>query len=364
MKFSTGKKMIVLAASVSCMFSMVGCMMNIGQSRDSNNLSSNSASSSEITTFDTSSLESSEITDTVQIPSETLSFEERVDKIVPSKNIVLTEDEIQNFLNSTGIEWCGSYYLGFANPLLKAKIQEYFSDNTLEVQDLSGVHSTWYEEFYNDDFKRSLNYFDIDYVRYVLEENGLRLWVDEIPYEFFAEKFPDYVKLCNDGKYIDLDITFNEDFVYNVLNHHNYVYISDETNFDGRQISLDYSDSKNEKLFRLSSFIQLVRYNYYRDYISSSYLQSNGGRIEQGLTEDGRYVWVPTEKQYNSFQEQYLSMVPRCENVDILVPESREDLVASGIDVEKYDDFCEKFYGGAKMEKNKTQDDQSRSRQG
>lgn len=210
----------------------------------------------------------------------------------------------------------------------------------MNVQDVGCIHDTYSEDTYDSTFEETNNVFDFDYVRYVLEENGLRLWTDEIPYDFFVEKFPDYVQEVSKGGAVDLSIRLSDRYKHNFVNE-------------------DYLNSSNREMIRLTSFLSLLQYNTHRDLLGKSFPKSKGGPINQGLSIDGKFVWVPTEKQYNAFQKDYVGKIPGCENIDILVPETREDLMASGINVEKYDEMCEKVFGGAKMEKNKSQDHMS-----
>ena len=350
MNYKSNKRIRILAVSVSCLFCMVGCMYT-------NKSSSTLATDETVTvTTDVPITESSESTEPVETTTMELSFVDKLDKVVDSKNIDLSYDDVLGFLRNTEVEMYGSYDIGFGNPTLINKIREYFKDDTLGPQDFTRIHDEWDSSLYNKSLFNAVKYFDIDYVRYVLEENGLRLWTDEIPYVFFAEKFPDYVKICDERNYCDLGIDYNEKFVYSVLGHHDYRFISDDYDFDGTIICADYLNPENAEAFRLAAFMQLALYNNCRDMIAAGFHKTGDGRIKLGLSIDGKYVWVLTEAQYNCFQDEYLPKFSKCENVDILIPETRDDLIASGVDVEKYDEMCERIFGGATMQDSKTQD--------
>ena len=315
-----------------CIFLAVGIIMS-GCSKTSE---TSEAAQLQTEQAETESQTTSEITETTK--PEPTGFEDYIDETVPNNKIPVKDIDVSSLLDSS--VWFSGVGLGYGNPRLLKCVRNFFSNQSLGTEDVqiySSVDSDYDAEI------RHVTSDDFDYIRYVLEENGLRLFIDEIPYEFFAEKFPDYVDISNKDKFPDLDYEFYE-----------YFFLNGKSNgYNGNLISMT-CDSNNIDKIRLASFIILVRYNVSREAIATNISDNDSkttkyGYIETGLTPDGRYVWCPTKLQYRVVQND-VKRLPKCENVDILIPETREDLIASGVDVEKYDEMCEKVFGGAKME--------------
>ena len=285
---------------------------------------------------ETESQTTSEITETTK--PEPTGFEDYIDETVPNNKIPVKDIDVSSLRDSS--VWFSGVGLGYGNPRLLKCVRNFFSNQSLgteDVQTYSGVDGNYDAEF------KGVTTDNFDYIRYVLEENGLRLFIDEVPYEFFVEKFPDYVDISNKDKYADLDREFVDYFYFN----------TNQNGYNGNLVSMT-CDSSNIDKIRLATFDLLVRYNVSREAIATNISDNDDkttkyGYIETGLTPDGRYVWCPTKLQYRVVQND-VKRLPKCENVDILIPETREDLIASGIDVEKYDEMCEKVFGGAKME--------------
>ena len=346
MKFNSNKRLLVIAVSLPCALSMVGCMTSVSARDDVNTQITGTSSTIVQSELDTS--DTTEISETSAKPS---SFDDYVDETLPNNRISEKSYDITEFRKAS--IWFSSVGIGYGNPRLLKCVKEFFSNDSLGTEDIPYYSSPGSE--YEVELNGFVNSEDFDYVRYVLEENNLRMWIDEIPYEFFEEKFPDYVKICNQDKFFDLDDQYGDYFWTNGMSH----------GYNGSLALMQY-DSNNIDKMKLATFIQLAHYNRTREAIATNISDNDDkttkyGYIETGVTRDGKYVWCPTKLQYRVVQND-VKRLPKCENVDILIPETREDLIASGIDVEKYDEMCEELFGGAKMKKNKTQDDQSRSR--
>lgn len=329
MKFNLNKKRsLIVMISLSCAFSMVGCSKTYYESKKESSPVTDISINSQETTEDvqTTSLES-----TVS-PS---SFSDFIDETVPDTKIRQSDFNAEDF--AYDYYYFGTYTLGRGNPNLEQALKKYLSNDSVSVNDIPYFENPC--ESYNPDFHDNM-YYDIDFIRYVCEENNLRLFVDEIDYELFKEKFPEFVEVCDNGRIDDLAIVYLNDF-------------PEKLDYKGSLIDVNYMDADLHELSELTCFYQLRNYNSEREHISANLPDEYGGLIKNGLSVDGEYVWCLTEKQYDCFSED-LHKIPKCENINILVPETREDLIASGIDVEKYDKMCEELFGGAKMEKNKT----------
>lgn len=259
------------------------------------------------------------------------------DETVPENEIDLAKVDMSQF--SLGCAESGGYGLGRGNPDLLAFARRFFSNDTLEINDIPYFYNP--DESYEGPFNGIQSALDLDYVRYVLEENGLRLWVDEIPYSYFEEKFPEYTDDCRQKKFLDINVQYWDGFFYQ----------ADKYGFDGKNLTtVDYTNGEYTDIIKLACFMNLYCYNDFREQIAATIQNNKVGIIQQGLTPDGKYVWCMTEEQHSSFSVRVHKM-SKCENVDILIPESREELAASGIDVEKYDEMTEVLFGGAKMSK-------------
>ena len=262
-------------------------------------------------------------------------FEDYIDETVPANMISFSNVETDDlFYYSCDF---GSYLIGRGNPKLVKILRNYNSNPKLNVEDVSSFEFVPKEAEVYDKLYYSNQQFDLDFIRYIYSENNLRLFIDEIPYEYFADRFPEYIKLCNEGKFTSIDLPYLNSF-------------PDEVGYKSSLLDMDYSDSNKHDIESISCFRHLGEFNYFRECIAANFPKDYGGAIANGKSVDGKYVWCPTEEQYMRVME-YIHKLPKCENVDILIPETREDLIASGIDVEKYDDMCEQLFGGAKMTK-------------
>lgn len=265
-------------------------------------------------------------------------FEDYIDETIPSKKLDFGNINFDDFfLQSYNV---GSIFLGYDNPQLQQFVKDYFNDDSLNTCDIpyysytganfDGIFNTFYETM------------DLDYVRFVLEENDLRFLDDQISYEYLEEKFPQYISLCKAGGFSQLDNDFINIFVLE----------AQQNGYNGNLIEY-YENSGDYDKTQLACFMQLAYYNYNRDRLAANMPDKDDdhikyGFIETGETLDGEYVWCPTELQYRVVKNR-VKHLSKCENINILVPETREDLIASGIDVEKYDKMCEELFGGAKM---------------
>ena len=341
MKFSTKKKILVIAVSVPCIFNMVGCLRNVESSK-SNNFSDSSITTS--TDYIESTSESMSI-DTVETTTEPSSFQDYLGETIPVKKIDQSNFNYEDLTIFIGD--IGGYGLGRDNPMLLQKLREYFSDDSLETIDIPYFVDP---ENSFDSVMDSIDMrLDMDFIRYIFEENGWRLWIDPIPDSYKEEKFPEIVDKFKHNKYLDLNAQYWDGFYYQ----------PDKYGFDGKHItSVDYLNPENEELLQLVCVMQIQNYNELWEELAATMKNDTVDSIEIGLTADGHYMWYPSEQQFNIFSH-FFHKIPGCENIDILVPETREDLMASGINVEKYDEMCEKVFGGAKMEKYKSQDHMS-----
>lgn len=305
--------------------------------KDSNNKSIESVSDETITssTIETALVSESDASeDTTPEPTGFVGY---ADETVPENEIDLTQVDMSQF--SLGCAESGGYGLGRGNPDLLAFARRFFSNDSLEINDIPYFYNP--DESYEGPFNGIQSALDLDYVRYVLEENGLRLWVDEIPYSYFEEKFPEYTDDCRQKKFLDINVQYWDGFFYQ----------ADKYGFDGKNLTtVDYTNGEYTDIMKLACFMNLYCYNDFREQIATTIQNNKVGIIQQGLTPDGKYVWCMNEEQHRSFSVRVHKM-SKCENVDILIPESREELAASGIDVEKYDEMTEVLFGGAKMSK-------------
>lgn len=278
---------------------------------------------------ETESQTSSEMTETLK--SEPTGFEDYNDETIPINKLKQSDIDIEDF--SYQYYSFGTYTLGRGNPKLTPALRNYLSNNAVCASDIPYFEKP--TNSYGIDWILDNKFFDVDYIRYVCEENGLRFFVDEIPYELFKDRFPDLVDLCDNNKIDEIAMVYLNQF-------------PDELGYKGSLINVDYSNANLKELSRITCFYFLRNYNTEREFVAANLPNDYGGLIENGVSVDGKYVWCLSEKQYDCFSAD-LHTKPKCENINILVPETREDLITSGVDVEKYDKMCEELFGGAKM---------------
>ena len=339
------------------LLSLIGCCscseFHNSESSSDNLPSTQSTLSSQTTFYSDSSVES--------IPSLT-EPEVFVYETVPHKEAVLANVDEVYVYSAAEVE----FGLGLSNPIITENILDNYgrlsggedgwlrecekSDvlNQLDylipaanASDRVGWYEIWnlsYESFIKDSQKGEY-VFDIDLVRYIMSLNGLRFWIDEIPYSFFESLFPEYIGLYNEraakiraGEIDEKDYNFVQ-------------IVCPETTFSSfvtklhgsfKNAEKTYIDALNSDELRGLVFRQMLEYNSVRLRCLYASRFFSCGQIEIGKTSEGKYVAVPTKEQYEKLTKD-LQSIPGCEGIDISKVETRDDLIRTGVDVERMD---------------------------
>ena len=255
----------------------------------------------------------------------------------------------------------GFAILGFDNPEIEQVLHELTGDENLTFYDVgylpeiakregySGSLYSDYEKYRNDVFSSeelesgARNYPE-GFLLYILKTMNRRYVVDEIPYSFFEEYYPDYLALCTmtedeDGLHPgyfnvqfgeyrqDLEKRASEAPFSNPENWPLMIFDDMETTI--RNVSSDEVLREYERYFL---FEELIRYNSYR----IGMLYGSPKTVQQGRTIDGRNALTLS----NSKIEIILTdahRVPALRGIeDLYQPIDSEILKAGGIDEAGY----------------------------
>ena len=225
--------------------------------------------------------------------------------------------------------------IGFDNPKLLEVLRDYYKDDDLTLSDVNymQVDELMLDGYSGDQFAE-INMgriLDLDFVRYILAENGLRLWVDEIPFAFFEENFPELVEKYNMCNLEDLFNMYNSysdlwDFVASYDENHENAYSSFVS--DGDEKALEWH--------RIWLFEALKDYNIMRLVFTDDNTKDRiHGKIDIVETIDGKNVYDFDDSGYESLSRRTRELY-HCENVIIGEVETLEQLKESGINVDLY----------------------------
>lgn len=148
--------------------------------------------------------------------------------------------------------------------------------------------------------------YDIELVRAVLQIEGLRFGIDEIPYSYFERRFPQFV---NEAFY---EASFSD-----------YVNLSSPLPSEICGFRLDVPTTYR---YDMDLYTACLVYNWAR----SQYIYRSGNsaitQVRDELT--GRNILVPTDYESEQMLADIHSL-PNCENIDIYQVETREDFYNS-----------------------------------
>lgn len=338
-KFNNNKKLMILAISVTTAISMCSCeqVSSIISSKSAEIESSTSQivqpSESVIVSPTTSSTETQESS-----KPEPTGFEDYIDETEPHAEPIGQNDydAIKGWLHL-----CRN---GMDNPILIKYLKQYFNNNDITIDDVDYLchightdssNASGYDGGFSDliaSLKDSTFTIDINFIRYVMSRNNLRFWGDETNYSLMYNLFPEYVSILNNEDYDTLSKLENDkrldDFHDSRENDYSIINFYE---FNGE----NFDDFFYYYLYRDISEFNVVRYECILDDPSC---------VELGRNSQGYIVIVPTEIQYNKYNNGF-NQVPGCENIDILKVETREDLINSlGLEtVEFYDEVYDQI---------------------
>ncbi|MBO4494240.1 MAG: hypothetical protein J5752_00110 [Clostridiales bacterium] len=330
---------------------------------DSSFFESESSSQTEYST----TLEESISTTTTEV-YESSAFEIIIDETVPHENPVIEKVEDVYIFAAPEV----GFGLGLGNPViadnaidkyvtLSGKNDSWLQESakttildhmdylipTENAYDRVGYYEIWKntQDSFFEDSRRGIYAFDIDLIRYIMSRNNLRFWIDELPYSLFESMFPNFIELYSE-RAIQIKAGFisPEDcnFECIVCPETPFMYFVSNLHGSFKNADNSYIDEIAETELRGLIYRQMSTYNTQRMvYLLASRVYSCG-QIDLGRTEDGKYVAVPTKEQYEKMMSDFHS-IPGCETMDILKVETRDDLIAAGIDVDRYDKLFNKI---------------------
>ena len=328
MKFNFKSKgnLIIIAVTV---FSLTGCENFASRKTTvSNELGSSEPYDNQTIVYqsDDTSL-SDQMTDSIVKPEPT-GFADYTDPTMPHGQSISQNDYEQIINPLAGLLVAN----GMENPQLIKTIREYYSDDTLTLDDvnyLTYVGHTGNSQSFQEFIDGILEYktLDVDFVRYVMSKNNIRFWTNEIEYKLTCELFPEYTSLY------EYDLSSYYDFLYNNSEHEDFM-----KSIKYQPMIYDLEDNfyqYDPEDVQYLCYYNLIVYNMNRHAVT--YGDQDG--VKFGRAEDNLIVMTPTQAQYNKYNNG-LHSLPNCENIDILKVESREELIASlGEDnVEFYDE--------------------------
>ncbi len=240
-------------------------------------------------------------------------------------NPILSADTSPDSYNAICSDVVGSNWnlvYGFDNEYSISKLREYIFIITGEDNNIATLSDVNYfqgnerlcnncagkefsEVFSENSFSPTL----LCYVRAIMQINGWRFGIDEIPYEYLVDRFPYFMSTA----VVDGTIQGS----WEDMSDPDMFEVTDPLGFNGM-----YD-------FDIVLFTACTVYNDTR----LSYIYNNPYGSIDNLTDDvlqvrdaetGRNVLVPTEEQYYQMMED-INSIPGCENVDIAVVETREN---------------------------------------
>ncbi len=361
------KSLIVTILACCIGVSCVGC--NGSESKDSTTTAATTATEATTTTEITTS--TTEETTTAEATSAT-SYVENIGEIYVSDVKYLSEKEYTEI--STRATNGGWVQLGVDNPNNLEIARKYFEDDTLTLEDvgffqcdmLSGEVGPFDNYRYSTiTYSQTLEF---DVIRYLLALDGGRYYINQIGYDFISRHFPDYIEKYNENK--DVRFFYRDP----VLEKFNY---SDE-NMTGKYLhdfydkfetkgekalsdflSKDIADPEAHEAVKLFLFMQIAQYNW-SWFDNATYLSNSINFMPIAKTTDGKYIVAPSKSAFIQLQRS-VKLLPKCENLDITKPETYEDLINSGVNVDLIEKAFE--YAGIDIPKLSRSNDQSSDQQ-
>lgn len=327
---------IIVAISTFCALNMCAC--NMAKSQTSKSEIANSSTETIDTSLSESTLDiTSSTPETTKV--EPTGFEALLDETIPCETKSVSPDLCFS-VRSPGVG------IGLDSPYLIEDIRSIYGNQNLTIDEVSYMQSKSlnlegcnFKDYY--DHPSDL-FVDLEFVRYVLEENDLRLWTDEIPYSYFKEKYPEFIQYVDSNNEDALSEFHLSDYYFENFMDHNTGKLLPMT-------EIEVPTSDDELIYyKFTEFERLTDYNSARYFLASTYKDDKDGIVRIARSTDGKNVLLYTENQYKTFGR-FVRKYDGCKKIDVLTPENREDLSASGIDVDKYDEIMSKTVGSAKM---------------
>ncbi len=257
----------------------------------------------------------------------------------------------------------GFAVLGFDNPEIEKVLRELTGDENITFYDVGYLpaiakrKNKWdnrpiYEDYENnrygvyddEDLKKELRKFWDGLFFYTLKKLDRRYIVDEIPYSFFEEYFPDYLEMCKTSE-VDGNMTpgiVNKEILMYTGAMNDYMR-SPDTELElfpyvrsadvDKVIEVLKQDEKLKESIRCCMFIVYTEYNSFR----ISMLYGSPKTVQQGRTIDGRNALILSNSKIELLMLD-THRVPYLRGIeDFYKPIDSEILKAGGIDEATYE---------------------------
>ena len=344
-RFTSEKKIVpIVVLSSICAFSMVSCQtskyVDYGTTKKSDETTTSIYTESEIGTSEntiSSSSNSSTLNTTQTDVSESTVETTYVDGIgevfvnnvnyLSKNDFVALRDKLYDY---------GFISLGVDNPAILEQARIYFNNDSLTLNDIGYFQS---EEIGDSDTDIIDTYGEIrmlqeqgyymDFARYVKVLESECVMTKQISNEFFKNYFHDYWQLCQQGKLNDF---------LNKLNYSKYcLQIRGGLQTEGvsaldKFLSKNIDEPEAHEDVKACIFMELCDYNQCWFNLASTY-SNYISFMPITETTDHEFVIVPSSASYKKLQD-IVSAAPHCENLDISKPETYEDLVNSGVNID------------------------------
>lgn len=358
------KKYLVLATTLVWSLSAVSCDASKFMNDNDNSSVSESVSIEDtydnVTSDTTISIDTSDLTETT--PETT--YINNVGEIYVREQKYLTREEYLAIMYRTADY--GFTSLGVDNPVILEEARRYFKDKSLTLEDVAYFQSDAFGDADYDiipvrDRMQQLKngyayYFEI--ARYVLSLYGEKPLIgQDFGKAFFTTYFPEYTEMCDKKKARELseNMRKNNPYFYDLE-----VKCAESGESALKEfISSHPSDPEAQEAVKYELFMLFREYNDCRRDLAGSYSTIISFMPIVRTTND-ELVLYPSSGTFDKIQAQF-STVPKCENLDFSRPETYDDLLNSGVDVEFIEQTFE--YAGLDIPKLSEQLDQSSGKQ-
>jgi len=241
----------------------------------------------------------------------------------------------------------GGLEFGFDNHKYLDNIRQYYNDDSLNFYDLGYLQEYLshrdmlrYTPHRDDADKEWLN-FQRQIALYILYKLDCRLYVDEIPDEFFDTNFDDYLKELENTGDPNYDAKTGTEVLYESLSDAQLQTVFKSKNID--EFIANINDLDEEQLSRLLVFFSSFRLNQRRLALAYDYHTITDGDnytasyINQVRTPDGKNVLLFKQYQYDAFLNDVHDQDCFKEIADLYTPITEDDLIKAGIDVDKFE---------------------------
>jgi len=344
---------MIAGASVSLAFSFSSCS-EVGKQRSESDTSTETFIESTVT-VDPESEHTESTVDTSDTKITTISeatptgFEAYIGETLPTIEYKSPDDMVDFGVATTthNIQFMGMEF-GFDNAKMKQKIQEYLGMPDVNLYDI-GYLQEEYSHYDIGRFHSFKDYQDFEgqnvecqIAMYILQSLGRRLYVDEIPYEFFTTNFPDLLDMLDVELHGD-DPNFNaygQDVLWLDYNQDEIFKFTLARTMD--EITNNLGTPNDVEILRRLIFSSAFRYNQSRCSLVYDYRGTGEGEefkavyIPQVRTADGKNALLFDQRNYDLFMKDLHDQDCYKNIEDLYTPLTEDDLVKGGINIDEF----------------------------